>query len=56
VNQGIGILIAFGLAIIGTIVILKVVDLIVGVRVSQADEIEGLDLRMHGEEGYALEG
>jgi Amt family ammonium transporter len=55
INQAIGVLIAFGLAIIGTIVILKVVDLIVGVRVSKEQEIDGLDLSMHGEEGYTLE-
>jgi Amt family ammonium transporter len=34
---------------------LKVVDLIVGVRVSKEQEIDGLDLSMHGEEGYTLE-
>jgi Amt family ammonium transporter len=55
VNQAIGILIAFGLALVGTIIILKVVDLIVGVRVSKEQEIDGLDLSMHGEEGYTLE-
>jgi Amt family ammonium transporter len=55
VNQAIGVLIAFALAIVGTIVILKVVDLIVGVRVSPDNETEGLDLSMHGEEGYSLE-
>ncbi|HXE12274.1 MAG TPA: ammonium transporter [Bryobacteraceae bacterium] len=54
-NQFIGVLIAFGLAIVGTIIILKIVDALVGVRVSGEDEIEGLDLSMHGEEGYTLE-
>jgi Amt family ammonium transporter len=54
-NQFIGVLIAFGLAIVGTIIILKIVDALLGVRVSAEDEIEGLDLSMHGEEGYTLE-
>jgi Amt family ammonium transporter len=54
-NQFIGVLISFGLAIVGTIVILKIVDALLGVRVSSEDEIEGLDLSMHGEEGYTLE-
>jgi ammonium transporter, Amt family len=54
-NQAIGVLISFALAIVGTIVILKVVDLVVGVRVSPEDERDGLDLSMHGEEGYNFE-
>lgn len=54
-NQFIGVLISFGLAIVGTIIILKIVDALLGVRVSREDEIEGLDLSMHGEEGYTLE-
>ncbi len=54
-NQAVGVAISFALAIVGTLVILKVVDLLVGVRVSTEEEIEGLDLSMHGEEGYNLE-
>ncbi|MDQ2945266.1 MAG: ammonium transporter [Acidobacteriota bacterium] len=54
-NQAIGVAIAFGLAIVGTLVILKIVDMTIGVRVSQEDEIQGLDLSMHGEEGYNLD-
>jgi len=55
-NQAIGVGISWILAIAGTIIILKVVDLLVGVRVSEQQEVEGLDLSMHGEEGYILEG
>lgn len=40
----------------GTIVILKVTDATVGLRVSEEDEVEGLDLSQHGEEIYSLEG
>ena len=54
-NQLIGCAIAAGLAIVGTFVILKICDALIGVRVSQDDEIEGLDLSMHGEEGYNFE-
>ncbi len=43
---------AWGLAIVGTFVILKVLDIIMGLRVSRQAEIEGLDLSQHGEEGY----
>ncbi len=55
-NQAIGVAISWGLAIVGTLLILKVVDLLVGVRVNTEQEVEGLDLSMHGEEGYSLEG
>ena len=50
-----GVLISWVLAILGTLVILKVCDLVFGVRASYEEEREGLDLSMHGEEGYFLE-
>lgn len=54
-NQLIGCVIAWGLAIAGTLIILKICDVLVGLRVSPEQETEGLDLSMHGEEGYILE-
>ena len=45
-------LVAWGLAIVGTFVILKVLDAVMGLRVSREAEIEGLDLSQHDEEGY----
>jgi Amt family ammonium transporter len=54
-NQAIGVLISWALAIVGTLIILKICDLLLGVRVSADQELEGLDVSMHGEEGYNLE-
>ena len=54
-NQLVGILFAWGLAIVGTLVILKIVDVVIGLRVSEEQEIQGLDLSQHGEEGYYWE-
>ncbi len=54
VNQFMGALIAWGIAAIGTYVILKIVDEVIGLRVSADDEILGLDLSQHGEEGYNI--
>ncbi len=54
-NQTIGVLISWGMAIVGTLIILKICDVLLGVRVSPEDELEGLDISMHGEEGYNLE-
>jgi Amt family ammonium transporter len=51
-NQLMGIGIAWGIAIVGTLVLLVFVDKLVGLRVSKEDEAEGLDLSQHGEEGY----
>jgi len=54
-NQAVGCLISWVLAIVGTLIILKICDAILGVRVSKEEEREGLDLSQHGEEGYILE-
>jgi Amt family ammonium transporter len=54
-NQAVGCAVAWGLAIVGTLIILKICDLTLGLRVSREEETEGLDLSMHGEEGYIFE-
>jgi len=54
-NQVMGSAIAWVLAIVGTLVILKICDVVVGLRVSAEQETQGLDLSMHGEEGYILQ-
>lgn len=54
VNQIAGIAIAWGISIVGTLILLVVVDKIVGLRVPPEDEAAGLDLSQHGEEAYDL--
>jgi Amt family ammonium transporter len=54
-NQAVGVLIAWILAIAGTLAILKLVDVVIGLRVPEEQEIQGLDLSQHGEEGYYWE-
>lgn len=54
-NQLVGVLIAWGFALVGSIVILKITDLVTGIRVAEPEEIEGLDITQHGEEAYNLE-
>jgi len=51
-NQVVGVAVAWSLSIVGTLLILFVVDKLIGLRVSEADEREGLDISQHGEEGY----
>ena len=54
-NQAIGVVIAWVLAIVGTLIILKIVDATIGLRVTEEEEVQGLDLTQHGEEGYSWE-
>ena len=53
-NQLGGVAIAWGISIVGTLVLLFVVDKIIGLRVSPEHEMAGLDLSQHGEEAYDL--
>jgi Amt family ammonium transporter len=55
VNQAIGSGIAIVLGIVGSLILLKIVDLIVGVRIDAREEQTGLDLTQHGEEAYNME-
>jgi len=54
-NQLVGVAMAWFLAIVGTLVILKIVEMTIGLRVSEEEEVQGLDLSQHGEEGYYWE-
>jgi ammonium transporter, Amt family len=54
-NQCVGVAIAWALGIVGTLILLTIVDKVVGLRVTEEQEIQGLDLSQHGEEGYYWE-
>jgi Amt family ammonium transporter len=54
-NQLAGVAIAWVLAIVGSLLILKVCSLVMGLRVSPDEEEAGLDISLHGEEGYNFE-
>ena len=43
-------------AFVGSVVLLKIVDAVVGLRVTDEDEFAGLDLSQHSENAYAFEG
>lgn len=55
VNQIVGIVVAVILAVVGTLIALWIANKIVGLRPSQKDELDGLDVSQHGEEGYLFE-
>ncbi len=54
-NQLMGIGAAWVLAAAGTFAVLKLVDVTIGLRVSEEEELAGLDRTQHGEEGYAAD-
>jgi len=54
-NQFVGVAIAWVLGIVGTLILLTIVDKVVGLRVTEEQETQGLDLSQHGEEGYYWE-
>jgi Amt family ammonium transporter len=51
-NQLTAVGMAWGISIVGTLILLFVVDKIMGLRVAPEQEVAGLDLSQHGEEGY----
>jgi Amt family ammonium transporter len=55
VNQIVASAMAWVIAIVGTFILLKIVDAVVGLRPTEDEERDGLDLTQHGEEGYNLE-
>jgi len=46
---------AVAYSIVGTFIIAKVLDVVMGLRVNKDQELQGLDLSQHGEEGYIFQ-
>ena len=53
-KQVLAVVVTIAFSVAGTLAILKVVDATVGLRVTSDEEREGLDLNLHGEEGYLI--
>ena len=54
-RQLIATVVTWVIAVVGSLILLKIVDLLIGLRVSESDEYDGLDLSQHGESGYNFE-
>jgi len=52
IGQIAAVAITWVLAAVVTFILLKVLDVVMGLRVTEAEEIQGLDQTQHGEEGY----
>ena len=54
-NQLVGAAVGISLAVCGTLLALKVTDVVTPLRMEARDEVTGMDLAIHGEEGYNLD-
>jgi ammonium transporter, Amt family len=52
--QAVAVIVTLVFCFVGALVLLKVVDAVVGLRVYEEDEVVGLDLSQHGETAYTL--
>jgi Amt family ammonium transporter len=55
VYQAVACAITWAIAIMGSFVRLKICDVVIGLRVHREQEIAGLDVSTHGEEGYVID-
>jgi Amt family ammonium transporter len=53
-KQVLAVAVTIAFSVAGTLAILKLVDALVGLRVTADEEREGLDINLHGEEGYSI--
>ena len=52
IGQVVAVAVTWAYSIVATVIILKILDLTIGLRLSKESEIQGLDFAEHGEEGY----
>jgi Amt family ammonium transporter len=52
IGQLVAVGVTWAFSIIATFILLKVLDFTIGLRVTEQEEIRGLDITQHGEEGY----
>ena len=53
--QAVGVIATIAFSVVGSAVLLKVTDVLVGIRVDEDEEHMGLDLSQHNESAYAVE-
>ena len=53
VTQAIGVAATWVFSLVGTFIILKVIDMTIGLRVSKEEEVIGLDISEHSEQAYS---
>jgi len=54
ISQSIAILVTAVYSFVMTVIILKIIDKFIGLRIDEDSELHGLDISQHGESGYSL--
>ncbi|MDM8566980.1 ammonium transporter [Candidatus Halobeggiatoa sp. HSG11] len=54
IAQIIGVVVTIGFTVVVSFIILKLIDLAIGLRVTEEQETEGLDIALHEERGYII--
>jgi Amt family ammonium transporter len=54
-TQAIGVIVTIVYTGVVSLIILKALDAVIGLRVAEEDESEGLDLALHQERGYNIQ-
>ena len=55
ITQLIAVVVTYIIAAVGTLIILKILDATVGLRLKPEAEVQGMDINEHGEDGYGEE-
>lgn len=53
--QAVSVVAAVVFSAVGTFILCKILDAVMGLRVAEEEEIQGLDISQHGEEGYIFQ-
>ncbi|MCL4108526.1 UNVERIFIED_CONTAM: hypothetical protein GTU68_046807 [Idotea baltica] len=53
--QIVSVIAAFAFSAVGSYILLKIIQAVIGLRVSEDEEVRGLDITQHGEEGYIFQ-
>lgn len=53
-TQLISVIVTMVFVFIMTVLILKIIDLLIGLRITEEEEIKGMDISLHDESGYSL--
>jgi Amt family ammonium transporter len=53
-NQFVSVIATMVFAFVMTVIILKIIDLLIGLRVTEEEEVQGLDVSLHNEAGYTF--
>jgi Amt family ammonium transporter len=54
-TQAVSVVAAFVFSAVGSFILLQILKVVMGLRVTEQQEVQGLDISQHGEEGYIFQ-